>query len=417
MTPLRSLALLALIALGSSWGCALTDLKPEEEPKEQPAAAGEETTSYAGVWKRDSGASFKVEDDGHLVTGALVKGTWMWTEEGSEAEELFDRFEFRLERTDKGLAGKATFRFVGESESFDSAWTVVLEGDTLKATLEELEFDDEGGVKSRKNVEKSFAFEPAIARAPATVAGGGDGVAAAPAAYKMDLTTMVKAPGVMMLKGAEIGFRVDTDMKAGGRMMKSYVAIVGEEGDSWRVESTAGLAAYGDSSAGMIIGMVVNKETGKVTRAVIGQAGEKGKKLGIMATGTAPAGAAPKEEETDVETPAGTFPATLYTTMAAGKPYKSWVGREGDLKGVLLKFEGPDGKGKALKVEPETQSLDLGETIEAKRCSYDNGDEMWYSSDEIVTALAAGVVRMKVTGLDQQIKAISSKAEPELAWE
>ena len=39
------------------------------------------------------------------------------------------------------------------------------------------------------------------------------------------------------------------------------------------------------------------------------------------------------------------------------------MGREGEVEGVLLKSVGPDGKGKALESEPETQSLDLGETI------------------------------------------------------
>lgn len=407
MTAARTSCFLTL-ALVAAWGCTSVDVEPDKDKEEQPAAEAETEISYAGVWKRpDTGAVFEVKDDGQVVKGTLKKGTWLWVEEGYADEELFESFTFRLERDGDNLTGKAAFRFP-DSQRYASEWTVSLsgEGDTLTAVVEELEIGDDEKVASRTKIKKTFAFEPATPRAPPTVAHG---------AADQDMTAAIKAPGQLILaEGVEIGFRVEIETRVAGHVMKHFLAVVGEEGDQWRVESTEGLSVYGAKDS--IMGLLVEKESGKVTRAVLGKAGEAGKELQIAPmTAAGPGGAA--GEEVDVETPAGTFPALLTTTMAGDKAYKSWVGREGDLEGVLLKFEGPGGKGKALKTEPETQSLDLGETVEARRCTYDNGDEVWHSSDEIVKALAFGTVRYKAGGVVREVKAISSQAKPQLTWE
>lgn len=397
------------LVLALAWGCTPAEPAPEEGPKEeQPASDTEEATSFAGVWKRpDTKAEFKVEDDGEVVTGKLIKGTWLWIEEGYDPEELFDRFEFRLERGAEGLEGKATFRFVGDTKDYESAWQVGLVGEELKAIVDELEIDDAGEVVSRTKIPKTFAFEPAVPRAPPTVAHG---------AKDQDLTKLIKGPAMVPLgEGVEIGFRVEIETQVAGHVINHFVAVVGEEGESWRLESSEGLAAYGAKDS--ILGLVVDKSSGKVSRAVIGKSGEAGRELALHDMMSAPTAPGAEAEDVDVEIPAGTFPASLTVTKVGGKEYKSWVGREGDLEGVLLKFEGPDGQGKALKEEPETQSLDLGDTVEARRCTYDNGDEIWHSSDEVVKALAGGEVRRKAGGVVREVKVVSSKAEPQLKWE
>jgi len=413
VTPARASCFLVLL-LTLGWGCTPVAVVPDDEPKEeQPAAESEDATSFAGVWKRpDTGAVFQVEDDGAVVTGKLDKGTWMWVEEGYDPEELFERFEFKLERKGEALAGKATFRFVGDAKDYESGWEVSLSGEELKATVEELEIDDEGKVLSTSKVEKTFAFEPSVPRAPPTVAHG----ASDQGGFKMDLTKMIKGPAMVPLgEGVEIGFRVEIETQAAGHVLKHFMAVVGEEGESWRLESSEGLAAFGAKDS--IMGLVVEKSSGKVTRAVIGKAGEAGKELAIHAMTATPTAPGAEGEDVEVEIPAGSFPARLIVTKVGEQEYKSWVGREGDLEGVLLKYEGPDGKGKALEAEPETQSLDLGETVEARRCVYDNGDEIWHSSDEVVKALAGGMVRYKASGVVREIKSVSSKAEPQLTWE
>jgi hypothetical protein len=402
------------LVLALAWGCTPIEPAPEGDgPKEQPATETEAATSFAGVWKRpDTKAEFKVEDDGEFVNGKLVKGTWMWIEEGYDPEELFDRFEFRLQRDGEALKGTATFRFVGDAKDYESAWRVSLSGEELKATIEELEIDDAGEVAGKTEVEKTFAFEPAIPPAPPTVAHG----ASDQGGFQMDLTKMIKGPAMIPLgEGAEIGFRVEIETQAAGHVIKHFLAVVGEEGESWRLESSEGLAAFGAKDS--IMGLVVEKSSGKVSRAVIGKAGEAGKELALHPMAATPTGPGAEGDEVDVEIPAGTFPARLIVTKVGEQEYKSWVGREGDLEGVLLKYEGPDGKGKALEAEPETQSLDLGETVEARRCIYDNGDEIWHSSDEVVKALAGGMVRYKASGVVREIKVVSSKAESQLKWD
>ncbi|MGE0707652.1 MAG: hypothetical protein AB7N76_08295 [Planctomycetota bacterium] len=411
MSFLRTASPLALCALLVA--CLPIDrpVKEDDSPKEQKTAAPAEAQSFAGKWKReDTGAEFEVEDDGTTAKGKLVPGTYVWKEGDDKGQEIFAAYTFELGRKGKGLEGKAKFVFKGEEQAYESKWSVTLSGAQLKARIEELSFDDAGKVAERKMVDKTFAFEAAAAPAAAAPAAGG---------YKLDLATMVQAPPLLPIgEDAAVGMKIVMSTQAGGQTMAHELAIVGEDGDAWRVESNQGLSAYAAMSPDakdMVMGLTVEKKGGKVTRAVLGKRGEAGKEIKVMAYTPPPQGEAPQGEDTEVETPAGKFSAKLFKTEVQGNTYKSWMGVDGEVEGVLLKTEGPQG-GKALKETPSTQSLDLGESVEARKCAYDNGDELWTSTHAVVKALGAGMVKSVAGGATVELKKVATDAKPELKW-
>lgn len=402
-----------LLALIAAWGCKSSETSPEKGPAEQPKQAqrapqAPQGAYYAGLWKRaDTGAVFKVEDEGGVVRGKLQPGTWLWVEEGYEPEEMFERFEFRLERADEGLAGSATFRY-GERD-YTSAWKVRLVAGALEARVEELELDDSGEVSSRSEVERKFVFEPAVRPAPPTVARGADD-----GGFQGDLSALVRAPGRLPLgEGVEVGYRIEVETQAAGFSRRHFLAVVGESGGRWQIETNEGLEAYGAQAADSILGLIVRKD-GVVESALLGAPGQAGVKVQILAGGQAPA---PRTEQVEVEVPAGTFPALLSTLEVGAQVYRTWTGSEGELEGVLLKFEGPSGSSKALEAEPVAESADLGEGVELRRCTYTNGDAFSYSSDPVIRALAGGLARMKSGGVSRAVTKIGSKAEAKLRWD
>jgi hypothetical protein len=406
----RALSVLAFSLL--LYGClpASVPLEEEEQPAEETAPAPE-ATSFAGKWKReDTGAVFEVEDAAGTVTGKLVEGSWVWKDGEEKGQEIFSKYTFKLTLKAGTLKGKATFAFNGEEETYDSKWAVNLEGTTLKAKVEELEFDDDGKVAKRTTVKKSFVFEPTAAPAAAPAAGG----------YKLDLTTMVQAPGFVLIgEDAAVGMKVKMETVAGGTTTAYATAIVGEDGDHWHVETDMGISAYASMSPDakdMLIGMIVEKEGGKVTKAVLGKRGEAGKDIKVMAyTPTKPA-EAPEGEAMELEVPAGTYASKLYTNEVQGKTYKSWVGTEGETEGVMLKYEAPDGTGKELS-SIAMEDVDLGVSVEAKKLVYDNKEEMWMTTNVVVKTLAGGLLKSSAATYSMQVKTVAEDAAAELKWE
>ena len=409
----RSLLATTLLAPLALWGCLPvsnpTDPDPEPEEQTQPEDGA---SLFAGKWKReDNGATFEVEDDGTTVTGSLVEGTYVWADGDEKGEEIFSKYEFELARKGGKLEGQATFVFKGEEDALKSNWVVTRSGDTLKAKVEEISFDDAGKESGRKQVEKTFAFEAAQAA-----------VAAAPqaGAYKLDLTTMVQAPPLVMVgEDAQVGFKVEIETTAGGNTSKHTLAVVGEGEGVWHLETSQGMANYASMSPDakdMLMGLVVEKDGGKVTKAVLGKRGEAGKEIKVVAYNAPPPGEAPEGEDVEVEVPAGTYPAKLYVTEVGGKTYKSWSGVEGDVEGVPLKTEGPQG-GYALKEPPSMETLDLGESVEVKKCVYDNGDEWMWSDNEVIKSLAARMALMKTSASVMKVTMVATGAEAELKWE
>lgn len=239
---------------------------------------------------------------------------------------------------------------------------------------------------------------------------GGGGTQQGGGSAGMDLSTMVQAYGPKMYKDAAVGMKVKIESKAGGQTNSWTIAIVGEEGDNWLVESSAETMAYGKDS---LVGLVVQKSDGKILSGVVGKKGEAGKKIKVNNTMPGKATAEGKEPETvDCKLALGTFPA--YYTEAG--PTKMWTGSEGDMKGVLLKMESAQG-GKELKEKPSMVDVDLGGTkVKARKLVYDNGDVMMNTEDATVMALNGGLVKMATKQSDMSVVMVASDAKPELKW-
>ncbi|MBL4847862.1 MAG: hypothetical protein JKY65_20290 [Planctomycetes bacterium] len=236
--------------------------------------------------------------------------------------------------------------------------------------------------------------------------GGGGGGGAG-----MDLTKMVQVYGPKAYGDkAAVGMKVTSESKAGGTTSTWTIAIVGEDGDNWLVESSQETMAYGKDS---LVGMVVQKSDGKVLSAVVGKKGEAGKEIKVNNTmpGKAPAGG--KTPATvDCKIALGTFKA--YLSDAGGT--KTWIGSEGDMMGVMLKVEAAAG-GKELKEKPSMVDVDLGGTsVKCRKLVWDNGDVMMMTEHDAVKALAYGMVKNSTKQYSSGVTAVSMDAKPELKW-
>ena len=236
----------------------------------------------------------------------------------------------------------------------------------------------------------------------------------------MDPTAFVKANSPVMLgEGADAGMMIARMQDASGQTAKLHMAIVADGGDVWHVETVnEGLAAMSASMPdlkGMIVGMVVNKEDGKVTKAMLGKPGEAGKEIEIIHNDPVSA-EAPDGVAEDVTIGLGTFPAMKY----ANEGGTSWVGNGGDLDGVSLKLEVAGGGAGSYELSemPSTETLDIGGTsVKATKFAYSNGNVTWTTENAVITALNGGLAKMTSANYSVEVTEVSTSAEPQLKWE
>mgnify|MGYP001350773985 CR=1 FL=1 len=242
---------------------------------------------------------------------------------------------------------------------------------------------------------------------------GGQQGGGAPA---MDLTKMVQAPPMIMVgEGAAVGMKIG--VKSGANT--HALAIVGEDGDQWLVETDQNLAAYGDSAKDQVMGMWVDKKTGKVNKAVLGKKGEAGKEIKVVQYQMPEQKDGPQGEDTEVKLKmGGPYPAKLITMEIANVgTTKSWTGTEGELENVMLKSESPSGSYE-LKSMPKTETVDCGGTsIETTQLVYDNGLEMHRTENDVIKALNGGSYKTKTSGSETVVTMVATDAKPELKWE
>jgi hypothetical protein len=225
----------------------------------------------------------------------------------------------------------------------------------------------------------------------------------------------------------QVGWRIKQEMKASGQIMATSYAIVGESGDSWQMEhmnpGLAGMANSMPDLKGMLIGLTVRKEDGKVTKAVLGKPGEAGKEIKIMES-PAGAGKQPEGTDEDVKLGIGTYPAKKFVNDLgqAGKT-TTWVGNGGDLNGVLLKSDGAGGNYELSK-EPSDSQVKVGEvSLTVTEYAYSNGMTWWIASgDPLVGAFfpygadGRGIFKMTTDGSQMEIVDLGTDAKPQLKW-
>jgi len=241
----------------------------------------------------------------------------------------------------------------------------------------------------------------------------------------LDPATMVQAPGKIALGNrAKVGYGATRTQEASGQTGVERYAIVGETDDAWQVELyTLGMSYLKASVPDIeeyVVGALVEKETGKVTKAVLGKQGETGKEIQIMQAFEADAQESPEGKMTEV-------------SLAMGGPFKaknvtvadttSWVGTEGELDGVLLKSSGPGGdyELKSMPVQ-ETVSIEGGD-VKVTKFVYTNGMEWWLTPNEVVVTFfpwgtegTQGMFKMVSSGATMEVTGVKTDATPALAW-
>ena len=190
-----------------------------------------------------------------------------------------------------------------------------------------------------------------------------------------NLTKSVLAPRAFALaEGLSVGGRVARRTTIPGvDPIETWFAVVGETDGHWRVEcvsdSLQSLHATNAETRALIIGCEVDKASGEVTRAVVGKAGELA--IPIQLEDPLEADPAPVESQETLTLPELGEVATLKRELSEyGET--SWYGAEGELEGVLLKFEGPESF--AVSARPTVTQFEVGgQQLDALAVTYDNG--------------------------------------------
>lgn len=235
--------------------------------------------------------------------------------------------------------------------------------------------------------------------------GGGD--SGAPAT---DPTAYAQAPGTLMIKNGAVGYMIANKTAGTGYENTGSVAIVAETGDSWLVETAT------SASDGWVMGLTVSKEDGKVTAAVMGKVGEAGKEIKVTAA-TATGATGPDGVAEEVTIGIGSFASTKVVTDYG----TSWAGTEGELSGVMLKYESKDASYELAKM-PEAADADVGGTsLKIVKLVYSNDSEYWRSANAVVAALATagdgvGTVKTVMSGMTIELTAVKTDAAAQLKW-
>lgn len=242
----------------------------------------------------------------------------------------------------------------------------------------------------------------------------------APAAPQADPLTYLAAPGKVLLPGSpRVGWRVTQTSRAGQQALVTRWAIVGETADAWRVEHVSpSLQALAGSEElrGAVMGLLVRKQDGMVTRAVVGKAGEAGRSIRISEADQGQPEEAPVVSEESLGVKGGTFRARKEAHPQQGTA--TWVGLEGALREVVLKVEGPAPY--ELAQAPEAVEVAGRKLL---RVRYTNGMGLDLSEDPIVAAFfpaggpGRGLWAMRGEGFELAISETGTDAAPTLKWE
>lgn len=246
-------------------------------------------------------------------------------------------------------------------------------------------------------------------------------------AQDMDPTEFVQAPGKVPLgPDVKVGWMAERTTQASGQTMVESYAIVGEDGDSWRVESSSPVISAMASSfpqlQGALLALTVRKSDGVVTKALLQKPGEAGKPVKITeaADMTPPTAAEGAPEQVTIG--AGTFASKKHTQGGTS----AWVGTEGDTKGVLLKVEGDQTF--ELTEAPKKATVDLnGTQVETIEASYTNGMKMTLTPHPVIAQIfgsglkdgeqPVGLFGMEVNGMSMTVTAVKTDAAARLTWE
>jgi hypothetical protein len=243
----------------------------------------------------------------------------------------------------------------------------------------------------------------------------------------MDPFQFVKAPGRIDIgPDVKVGQMVQRTSNFGTPSVESY-AVVGEDGDAWRIEAQSATIAAMEASfpelKGAIMGLTVKKSDGTVTKAVAGKPGEAGKPIEIMAAQAPAPATQPAGTPENVKIGIGAFDAKKYVQSGV----TSWVGTAGDTNGVLIKMDGGTTETRyELAEAPKMQEVDVGgHKVKTRYTAYTNGTKIWSTEDPIICGLFGatstdgkryGTYKMEMPSGKIEITAIKTDAAPQLKW-
>lgn len=252
------------------------------------------------------------------------------------------------------------------------------------------------------------------AKKPENGATGGTSGPLAPEPDKRDfLEAVLLAPWPKDGVGLKPGFWVEERTTAGGNTTTKRIAIVAEAGDLVKLEQSASDNAL----LGYTEGLTVQKATGKIVEAVAAKKGDKAKPIKIRATEgstavTGPATAEPPKtpatSDESVTVPAGTFAATKLVVSGALSDTTTWIAKEGDAKGLVVKWADDVAGSRELKSVALEDAILAGKSVKAVHAIYSDASEEWWVRD--LTVPFYGQPRLS------WLKRIRAGATTELAW-
>ncbi|MCO5171854.1 MAG: hypothetical protein M9894_36605 [Planctomycetes bacterium] len=381
-----------LVALNA--GCALISPPSVPGQEQDEPAPQDEGPSYAGTWTRQGEGArvFDVTDDGRTVHGEL-RGA---------AEHGFTSYTFDLARKGGKLQGKAKFELADlVGKTYETDWEAKVEGTTILVKAQMLEIDEAGEVGGRSTDEQTYAFEPS-----------------APAAYTpppmpaMDMSAYVTPMPTykhLLAEDLAVGQWVEMETDAMGNTSVTRTAVVGDAGDAWILEIDNQM-----NQKDLLLAVFVDKDTGAVRRAYVGNRGKEGKEKDVPAPPEGQAGEEPPYTDEDVSVPAGTFAARRVDMDVAGSTISTWVGREGtEAEGVMLKNVTPQGTDE-LKEMGETIFEAKGRSFEARRLVYTSGNEMVMALDR--PYLNQVMLQTRMSGVGMKLLAQGDDATPQFDY-
>ncbi len=218
--------------------------------------------------------------------------------------------------------------------------------------------------------------------------------------------------------GLAKGWFFEKKMKTAAGESTTKFAIVDQAGDVWKVESNEKTFAY----PGGLIEAVEIKNDGTVPNAYLGKKGGKVKPIKVNPAPKPGDSPKPEESDEDVTVKAGSFKAhkVVVKWSAGGQSgtSTSWMGTDGDAKGILLKSDGG-----SAPTQYELTALDApadwkcgANSYKVRHLTYSNGQEMWNLVDKPWPFIGV-TVKMVTTGMSYEVTNMGSDAKPDLSWE
>jgi hypothetical protein len=237
-------------------------------------------------------------------------------------------------------------------------------------------------------------------------------------AQELDPTTLVKAPGRLSVsEELRVGYTVTQTARMAGMEQVNFYAVVGEDEETFQIEYVGpgfgALAATLPQLKGALMGLVVRKADGVVLEAFLGKPGEEPRPIEVLES--APRAETPEGEEAEVEIALGRFPCMK---IQVGET-TNYVGKDGELEGVLLKVEGATTY--ELSALPEAGETSLGdEVLTTRTLTYSNGQTFVVTDDPVVKAFfpsgIGGMLEMRTPDLTVKVTKRGSDATPRLSW-